>query len=157
QLNTPGADVFASIQRIQRVGSASDVQRPQPSKFLFIILYWRVAYIVFSDFRVDGVIGNRSFLQNAPSMAGSPIGIVGGEIDQLVVSFLLEVDGLRFGIAVTDSEDAAVRAVVAVGIVVVALVFVVPIDHVNGAIGAGLEVDDLGPGIVEVDKVGSVM
>src|SRR5207302_5543974 len=53
--------------------------------------------------------------------------------------------------------NAAIGAVVAIRICMVALVLIVPIDHVNGAIRPGLEIDDLRPAIVEIYQVRRVM
>src|SRR5207249_2144519 len=56
-----------------------------------------------------------------------------------------------------NPENAAIGTVVAFHFVVMALIFVIPINEINRAIGPGLKIDDLGPGIVEIDRVGLVM
>ena len=53
-------------------------------------------------------------------------------------------------------KDPAIRAVVEVFLNAVALIFVVPIDHVNLAIGPGLQAHDLRPGVVGQQKIGGV-
>src|SRR4029450_8998644 len=68
-----------------------------------------------------------------------------------------ESDFWRQRIAVRYLEDPAVGSVMPIGVVGMALVLVIPIDHINAAVGSGFEVDDLRPGIVEIDEVGRVM
>ncbi len=67
-----------------------------------------------------------------------------------------EIHRLMFGVAEADLEDAAVRAVVAVHVVVVALVLVVPVDHEEAAVGPGLQADDLRPDVVCQQEVRGV-
>src|SRR6185369_5461753 len=68
-----------------------------------------------------------------------------------------QVNRSALRVAVSDFENATVGTVVMVGIGGVALVLVVPIDHVNRAVGPGLQIDDLRPLVIEVDEIGSVM
>ena len=57
---------------------------------------------------------------------------------------------------VADLEDAAQRLLVQLRVGAVALVLVVPVDHVHRAVGAVLEVQHLAPGIVGEQEVGAV-
>ena len=75
------------------------------------------------------------------------------QIDEALGRLLLEVD-LHEAIAdVADLEDAAERLVVDVGVAAVALVLVVPVDHVHRAVGAVAEVQHLAPRVVGVEEV----
>src|SRR3954447_19905232 len=61
------------------------------------------------------------------------------------------------GYAVSDSKNSSIRSIVPVWIIMVTLVFVIPIDHVNGSIRSLLQVDDLRPTIIEIDEIGRVV
>jgi hypothetical protein len=93
------------------------------------------------------------FLEDPPGVSGVPLVGVGLHPDQSRIVEFPEVLWRGLRLAVTDLEDAAVRAVVGIHLVVVALVLVVPVDHVHAAVRPVLEVDDLRPGVVGKQEV----
>ena|ERR1043165_957999 len=79
------------------------------------------------------------------------------KVYQFLIGLFLQIDRSPFRFAIGNLENSPIGSVVSVWIVVVALVFVVPIDHVNCAVGTGLEIDDLGPAIVKINEVMAVV
>ena len=69
---------------------------------------------------------------------------------------LRQVDLHPFIAGVADLVDAAERLVVNFGVAAVALVLVVPVDHVHGSVRAVPEVQHLAPRIVGLQEVGPV-
>ena len=69
---------------------------------------------------------------------------------------LLQIDLDPLVVDVADLEDAPERLLVELGIAAVALVLVVPVDHVDAAVGAVAEVEHLAPRVVGQQEVRAV-
>lgn len=97
-----------------------------------------------------------AFLQHAPAMADREFLRVADGGDKGLVRETREVDPGDGLIAVDDFVDAPVASVVSVLAIVVALVFVVPVDDEHGAVLVVELVEGLAPGIVEIEEIGGV-
>src|SRR5437763_6326083 len=77
--------------------------------------------------------------------------------DQLFIGQLLHVLRRGFSIAIGKTKNSAIGPVMAIRVVMMALVLVVPIDHIHRSLGPLLKIDDLRPAIVEIDWVRRMM
>src|SRR5262245_13156369 len=90
-------------------------------------------------------------------MPAGPPSVFDRQRDQLGGGLFGKVLTRPLRITVSNTENAAVGSVVAVNLVMVALVFVVPINQVHRAVRPRLKVDNLRPGVIEIDDVWQVM
>ena len=90
-------------------------------------------------------------------MADVPVVLVVSSSPIPVVRLLARSTGHRLRAAVADLVDAAVGAVPDLRLAVVAGLLVVPVDEVDVAVGAVLQVDELRPGVVGQQEVRAVV
>ena len=89
-------------------------------------------------------------------MPDHPVVAMQLKLNQLFIAHFLEVHPRRSGLVVNHLEDASVRTVMTGFIIMMALVFIVPIDDVNRPVLIVQLIEGLGPCIVEVQKIASM-